>query len=181
MIKKLINRISEKTKLSKKLMLVLLLFFIGLAALLLSELQSEDYIAAETTTRAADSMSADEYTARLEERLTSIVSAVEGAGETRVMVTLESGSEQIYLYNSDYGEDIQPSSRSSYEQNREYVIIGDGEDENGIVVRVVEPKVRGVAIVCEGGGSDTVKQQIVETVTALLDISSASVSVVKME
>ncbi|MBO5859452.1 MAG: hypothetical protein J6R20_06710 [Clostridia bacterium] len=62
----------------------------------------------------------------------------------------------------------------------EYVIVDSGDGENGIVVRKTEPKIRGVAVVCQGGGNESVRAQIVETVTALLDISSARVSVVKM-
>ena len=62
----------------------------------------------------------------------------------------------------------------------EYVIVDGSSGEQGIVVRQSEPKIRGVAVVCEGGGNQTVKQQIIETVTALLDISSARVSVAKM-
>ncbi|MBQ4604094.1 MAG: stage III sporulation protein AG, partial [Clostridia bacterium] len=62
----------------------------------------------------------------------------------------------------------------------EYVIVDGDSGERGIVVRVAEPKIRGVAVVCKGADSETVRSRIVETVTALLDISSARVSVAKM-
>ena len=96
------------------------------------------------------------------------------------MITLESGSEEIYLHNYNYGENNDKSGRNSLERKDEYVIVDGSSGEEGIVVRVAEPKVRGVAVVCRGAGSDTVRGQIIETVTALLDISSARVSVAKM-
>ena len=96
------------------------------------------------------------------------------------MVTLESGSEDIYLHDFDYGENISPSGKSSIERKDEYVIVDGSAGEGGIIVRVAEPKVRGVAVVCEGGGSELVRQQVTQAVTALLDISSARVSVAKM-
>ena len=96
------------------------------------------------------------------------------------MVTLESSSENVYLHDYDYGENVEPSGRNSVERKDEYVIIDGGEGEQGIVVRVAEPKIRGVAVVCRGAGSEIVKSQITEAVTALLDISSARVSVAKM-
>lgn len=180
-VKKILNAISEKTKLSKKLMVVLLLFFLGLVALIASEFQGKKEETLPVSTTQSEAMTADEYAARLEERLVSILSAIDGAGAVRVMVTIESGGEEVYLYNSDYGENVEMSQKSSFEQNREYVIIGEDGEEKGIVVSVIEPKVRGVAVVCEGAGSDAIKQQIIQTVTALLDISSARVSVVKMQ
>lgn len=96
------------------------------------------------------------------------------------MVTFESGGEDIYLHDFDYGENADPEGKNSIERKDEYVIIDSSSGEQGIVVRRAEPKVRGVAVVCEGGGSDKVCAQITQAVTALLDISSARVSVAKM-
>ena len=82
--------------------------------------------------------------------------------------------------SEEYGENIDPSGKSSRESKDKYVIVDGTGEEKGIVVRVREPEIRGVAVVCEGAGSQTVQQQIVRTVTALLGISSAQVSVAKM-
>ena len=178
-IKKFISRISEKTRLSKKMLAAVALLLAGIAALLASELSDAEITEAVSETQACTAKDTAEYERELEERLTSIISAIDGAGNTRVMVTLESGSEDIYLHDFDYGENISPSGKSSIERKDEYVIV-DGSAGEGIIVRVAEPKVRGVAVVCEGGGSELVRQQVTQAVTALLDISSARVSVAKM-
>jgi len=43
------------------------------------------------------------------------------------------------------------------------------------------PKVKGVAVVCEGGDIPSVKQQINEIVTSVFDIPSTKVSIAKMK
>lgn len=174
-----IKTISEKTNLSKKLLAVILLFVLGTAALVLSE--TKERISTHTDETAVSATSGtDDYVSSLEERITSIISSIDGAGATQVMITLESGSEQVFLHNNDYGEDVDSDGSGNVEIKDEYVIVDSGNGENGIVVRIEEPKIRGVAVVCEGAGNPTVKAEIVATVTALLDVSSARVSVAKM-
>ncbi len=179
-LKNLIEKISAKTRLSKGILLAVLLLAAGVAALLLSELDSAENTADTTAVTEVLQNNTQEYAKQLENRLISIISSIDGAGSTRVMITLESGSEDIYLHDYDYGENNDLSGKNSIERKDEYVIVDSSAGEQGIVVRRTEPKVRGVAVVCEGGGSELVRQQITDTVTALLDISSARVSVAKM-
>lgn len=179
-IKNFINKISEKTRISPQMLVAVLLLAAGAAALLLSELSGGEKTVDTLSSTVMTETDTSEYAEKLEKRLASIISAIDGAGETRVMVTLESGSEDIYLHDFDYGENNNSDGKNSVERKDEYVIVDGSSGEEGIVVRVAEPKVRGVAVVCRGAGSDTVRGQIIETVTALLDISSARVSVAKM-
>ncbi len=174
-----INRICEKTNLNKRLLAVIVLFILGITVLVLSETGKEkNYEPQETSVSSA--YSPDDYVSALEERITSIISSIDGAGATQVMITLESGSEQVYLHNYDYGEDVDGGGAGNVEYKDEYIIVDSGDGENGIVVRVEEPRIRGVAVVCQGAGNDTVRAEIIATVTALLDISSARVSVARM-
>lgn len=180
-LENLINRILQKTGLSKKLLVSALLLAAGIAALVLSETVEPSKQTALPETTTADFLDESEsYVEELEARLTSIISRIEGVGATEVMVTLESSSEDVYLHNFDYGENVEVSGKSNIEQKDEYVIVEDESGEKGIVVRVTQPKVRGVAVVCDGGGSQLVKSRITEAVTALLDISAARVSVSEM-
>lgn len=178
-MKKLLASVSEKTRMGKKALLCVALLVLGLVLLALSGISN----VGETEKASVESTSTigtDDYAESLEERLTSILSSIDGAGRVKVMVTLESGSEDIYLRDYDYGENIDPSGKSSRESKDKYVIIDGSNEEKGIVVRVLEPEVRGVAVVCDGAGSQTVCRQIVETVTALLGVTGAQVSVAKM-
>ena len=179
-IKDSVNKICEKSRLNKKLLLVALMLVSGIILLFVSELSETEETTLKQVTEPTSVSDMQEYSEKLENRLISIISSIEGAGATRVMVTLESGGEDIYLHDSDFGENADPSGKSSYERKDEYVIIDGSSGEQGIVVRRAEPRVRGVAVVCEGGGSEKVCAQIIQTVTALFDISSARVSVTKM-
>mgnify|MGYP006974622555 CR=1 FL=1 len=102
--------------------------------------------------------------------------------ELEAIMEREFGPDKHPYYR--YSHNKTPAKPVNAEYNTEirkkYVIVDGSSGEQGIVVRQSEPKIRGVAVVCEGGGNQTVKQQIIETVTALLDISSARVSVAKM-
>lgn len=179
-LKQIFEKISAKTRLSKGILLAVVLLAAGVAALLISELTAADAPTSAEISTAASEIGTDEYAQKLEERLTSIISSIDGAGKTRVMVTLESGGEDVYLHDYDYGENSDSSGKNSVERKDEYVIVDGSAGEQGIIVKRAEPKVRGVAVVCEGGGSELVRRQITEAVTALLDISSARVSVAKM-
>ena len=179
-IKKLIANISAKTGINQKFLPVLFLVVTGTVLLIISEIKPVKADVTSVTDVASSAADSDGYVLMLEERLVSIISTIDGAGSTKVMVTLESGNEEIYLHNYNYGEDVDPNGSNSVERKDDYVIIDGESGEEGIVVRVQQPKVRGVAVVCEGGGSDVVREQIINTVAALLDISSAKISVAKM-
>ena len=179
-IKETVDKISAKSRLNKRLLLIVLMLVSGIIMLLASELSESGKTVSAELTQQTSASDIQGYSELLEERLTSIISSIEGAGATRVMITFENGGEDIYLHDSDYGENAASDGKNSVERKDEYVIIDGSEGERGIIVRRAEPEVRGVAVVCEGGGSETVRAQIIEAVTALLDISSARVSVAKL-
>ena len=141
----------------------------GLAGLLLLAVSS--WLPADSSTQsaapAAMTDSTADYAAELENRLTALISRVEGAGKTAVMVTLESGSESIYATDTD-------SDGSST-----HVLLGSGEAD-GLVETVETPRVLGVAVVCEGGGSAAVQSRVTALVQALTGIGTNHITVAKM-
>lgn len=179
-IREITNGICEKTHLNKKLIVVLALFVSGVVILVAGEFAQGAKDKTKESVSVTSHITSNEYVEDLEERITSIISSIDGAGATRVMITLESGNEDVYLHNYDYGEDVDSSGAGNREMRDEYVIVNAENEEKGIIVRVEEPEIRGVAVVCEGGGNSYVRAEIIATVTALLNISSARVSVAKM-
>ena len=130
-IKKIIEKITEKSRISKKMLLSAFLLLAGIIALTVSEISAESKAASAQTTVISTS-GTGEYAADLEMRLTSIISSISGAGKTKVMVTLESGSEEIYLHDYNYGENADPSGKNSFERKDEYVIVDSDGGEKGI-------------------------------------------------
>jgi stage III sporulation protein AG len=90
-----------------------------------------------------------EYERQIEHKLHTAISAINGVNPEvlTVVVTLDSLCETVYAER------------------------GSG------VKTVITPRVRGVAIICEGGENIVVKQKIVELVSRLLGISSTRISV----
>lgn len=117
--------------------------------------------------------SAESYTEKLEKRILELCSAVKGAGNVRVLVTLESGSEYVYADNIDEEKRADGSSAGA----SDYIIINSGEGEAPVLVREIYPKVRGVAVVCDGGASADICEKITSLLSASLGISANRVKV----
>jgi len=79
------------------------------------------------------------YEQQLERRLGEIIGAIAGAGEARVMLTLECGSEPIYAVQGKTDSKHSYSDNGTEESlsaNKEYVIIGSGAGEQGLVLKM---------------------------------------------
>lgn len=128
---------------------------------------------------------ADQYAAQLEQRLEQIISTVEGAGKSRVMVTLQNGVEYIYAsedaVSTDSSESTDSSGRQSSGEREEHqsshIIIDTGQGEQALVRTELMPSVSGVVVVCPGAGDPEVAQRIMSVVTTALDISPKRVCI----
>lgn len=167
------NKSSKKTKILIIVILICLIFIIAS-----SEIFSQG---GKKKTESDNSFSAERYVENLESRLEKIISSIDGAGECEVMVTLDTGEENIYAKESkNQNEDRNELSKSSDEF--EYVILkSSSSKEDGMLLKVVEPNIRGVAIVCIGGDNYTVKENIISAVTSVLDIKTNQISITKMK
>lgn len=105
------------------------------------------------------------YQEQLEQRLAGLIGQMEGAGNTVVMITLESGEETVYAVDTQSGQT----------QNQQtHVLLEDG---TALAQTVYLPKVCGVAVVCDGGGDIRVAARITELVSSLLDLPTNRICV----
>lgn len=169
---KTVQKILEKIKRDKRIAAIVSIGLVGIILLTLSELmpQKSDAKQNEKTENVTDIR--DSYEENIEKRLTSIVSSIDGAGRTEVMVTLASGDENVYAVK-------EKSSDGSKE--REYIVIDSDKNESGLLLKVIEPEIRGVAIVCEGADSAKIRQEIISSVSAVLGISTNRISIAKIK
>lgn len=114
----------------------------------------------------AAAQTAADYQAGLEQRLAGLIGQVEGAGETAVMITLESGEERIYATDTRTGGD--------QSQQKTHVLLEDG---TALEETTYLPTICGVAIVCDGGGDVGVEARITALVSALLDVPANRICV----
>lgn len=123
---------------------------------------------------------------KLEARLIQILKKIDGVGNVEVMVTIDNTSEYIFAQeekrkssgneaNSD-GEII--SSQNNYEMENSYIIVeGNSGRKQALVKTVIQPKVRGVVVVCENGNSPYIQEKVLDAVSKAFGISSARISV----
>lgn len=95
-------------------------------------------------------LSALTYSENLSKQLVSMIENIAGTGEAQVLLTLESSYEYIYL------------------------------DDDKTLTKILEPKIRGVAVACTGGDDPVVKEKIIKMLTTVLSVSTSSISVSKL-
>ena len=137
---------------------------------------------------AANTISSDEYVLELENKLNDILGRIAGVGSSKVMVTLENGIEYIYAQeeksSGSKSEDATVSGGSKLQQSEDteknYLLVDGSDGKQALVVTEVQPKIKGVVIVCSGGNDPVVKQRILDAVTTALDITTARVCVTQL-
>ena len=166
--------------------LVIIAGFVGIALIFLSSFlkpkessgQQEEVL----------TITAAEYTESLENSLTQIVSSIQGAGETQVMVTLENDVQTVYATEerttSQGTEEKTGDSTAKTQQSKEgetnYIIVKDANGaERALEITQVQPTVKGVVVVCAGGDDPVVQQRIMNAVTTALNLSSKRVCVIQ--
>lgn len=156
---------------------------LGMALIFLSEF----WPSSTQTSSAGKTLTSEEFVQKLEQRLTEVVGNIDGAGQNRVMVTLENGVQYVYATEQKTGsnrvEDTGDSSNrlSQQDDSEESVIVVDAEDgRKGLLVTELEPIVKGVVVVCEGGDQEDVQQRVSQAVTTALNITSKRVYVTKL-
>lgn len=152
-----------------------LLLVSGLAGMLLL-CMSEWLPAGQSTQNVAQSQTAAEYEQQLETRLATLIRAMDGAGETVVMVTLDCGEETTYAADTRT-EKTSEDTRSSAASQRTHLLAG----AQPVVQSVQAPQVRGVAVLCQGGDNAGTQRRITELVSALTGVGASHITVNKMQ
>lgn len=121
-----------------------------------------------------------DYESDIENRLCDIISQINGAGRVKVMVTLKSGEEKKYAYNEMFQAKNDENSSDSKTEN-EYVVIDGEKGDECVLLKTEFPEIQGVIVVCDGGDNSVIKNEITNAVSALLNISTNNISVIKMK
>lgn len=117
---------------------------LGIALIFIS-----NYIGADTRGK-DDKFSVTDYSTKIEGDLESVITKIQGAGKTRVLLTMENSVEDVYLSDS------------------------------ATKTKEIQPRIRGVLIVCEGGDEPVVVERVTDAVCKALNISTAKVCVTKL-
>ncbi len=113
----------------------------------------------------------------LEEKLSAVLSQVEGAGQVTVALTLKSGMERVLA--SDRETSADPDGRGSW--TTETVILdGDGREET-VLISQNYPTFQGAVVVCRGGADPQVRLLLTQAVSALTGLGADRITVCKGE
>lgn len=92
----------------------------------------------------------EEYCADMQASIKDMVESIEGVGNAKVLLTIENSVEYVYLENRD------------------------------TKTKEIEPVIRGVVVVCQGGDNPIVVERVLSAVTKALNISTSKVCVTKL-
>lgn len=180
------QKIADNDKIMK---IIIIVGLIGIVLIFISGFfKNTGSKAVSAASSVPSSISTEEYTKQLETGLTQMVTGIEGVGNAKVMVTLEKGVEQVYATEGKKStQTTQDKSVSTTTKNQEnnqdetsYIIVKDADGaQRALSVTEVQPIVKGVVVVCDGGNNPTVQKNVMDAVTTALNISSARVCVIK--
>lgn len=105
-----------------------------------------------------------------EQRLAHALSQVEGAGETTVLLTLKSGSQQVLARDLERDGERTVSTA---------VTVGGGSTQAVVPLQTLSPQFRGALVICPGGEDPQVRLRLAQAVTALTGLSSDHISICK--
>lgn len=142
-----INKVKKMFDSDKIRRIIIIAGIVGIALIFLSS-----YIdfGSFTNQKEEEEFSVTTYSTEIQSDLQSVISKIEGAGQTHVLLTMENSVEYVYLDNS------------------------------ATKTKEIEPIIRGVLVVCEGGDDPVVIERVTEAVTKALDISTAKVCITKL-
>ena len=162
---------------------------LGIALIFLSGyLTSGSTSSQQTAVSSQPQPTAQNYEKSLETELQDLVTGIQGVGKARVYVTLEQTAQTVYATEEKTsGQTTQDKSdgtttRNETDNNNEtsYILVKNSDgSEKALPVTEIQPVVKGVVVVCDGGDSPQVQQNIIDAVTTALHITSVRVCVIK--
>ncbi len=108
------------------------------------------------------------YVERLESKLSSVLSAVENAGKVDVVISVESGMETVYAYETVIKGETTTQTP---------VLVGG----KPVVVKEVYPPITGVLIVAQGANSVSVMRKLQQATISLLNVDIQQIEILTMK
>ena len=171
------EKFRELPKDKKLLFIVVVLGIMGLIFITLSSVipDSESNSVTEYSS-VSESYNAENYRIETEKRLESFLGSIEGAGKVKVYLTI--GSDERYVYAT---EGKRSKSENNTEEEKEYVMIGSGNEKSALVETIQTPVITGAVVACGGFDSPSVQEQIYRATSTALGIPTGQIYVTKLK
>lgn len=180
-VKQKLGKYSE----SKKKITLILCLVTGLSMMLISGFFSSS---SKKQNNKDVNFNVSSYENKLEERLLDLVEEIDGVGKAKIMLTLESSIEYIYAQErrektdkiSDFKDKTPLKLQERNDEEKKLMLVdGPSGRRQALIKTEIQPKVKGVVVVCQGGNEPVVNQQITNVLTTVLNIPSSRVFVTK--
>jgi len=131
----------------------------------------------------------DGYEDQQELKLQKKLSTIKGVGKVEVMITYKSSKEIVTAMNTTQSETVTEEQDSSggtrrvsqRDINSQTVTIGEAGNAQPLVIKEMEPEIKGVIVIAEGARDVRVKLDLIRAVQTALGVSAQQVEVFEME
>ena len=120
-------------------------------------------------------------TEELERKMEEALSRIEGVGEVRVLLTVDSDGERQLAEDSELSYSGSTAAPEDYSRSSQTVLVDGGSGDAPVVTRAVYPTYRGALVVCQGGDRADVKLAVTEAVASLTGLTADRITVAKSQ
>ncbi len=166
----------EKLKNIKHFEIIIVVVFCAILLLIYSSTFSSTKSEKNTLT----ALTTEEYAEYLENKLSNVLSQINGAGNVSVMVTLACGVEYVYATNATEETTSQTNNGVTTTQTtttEELILVSQSGKDSPLVIKENLPKVSGVLIVSSGASNISVMLELQKAVMALLEIDAEDIEI----
>ena len=117
----------------------------------------------------------------IQAELEEILGTIQGVGQVRVMLTVDSGGERQLAQDTELTYSGATEAPEDYSRRSETVLVDAGSNDEVVVTRQVYPTYRGALVVCQGGDQAAVKLAVTEAVAALTGLNADCITVAKWQ
>ena len=167
--------------LDKKNLKIFILIFIGIVGLIIffgmGNVDSSE--SKDLNSNSSQYITTLEYCEMLESKLENVLSSIDNAGQVSVMISVDGSPELVYATESDETLSSNSSGTTTSNNSSTPIIVEVGGASSALILTEKLPEVKGVIVVSSGAGNVSVKLNILNAVSTLLDISTDKISVLK--
>ena len=154
----------------KKSLILALAGIIGLMLIIFGTFGEKKEEKEDVSKNLKENVSTMEYIQALENKIGNIAEQITGSSNVRVIVSVSSGTEYIYVSNEKLGENS---------SSKEYITVRteSGADEL-ILFKEIYPEVTGVSVACKGGDSPEIQAKLIAVISTSLNVGSNRICIV---
>lgn len=160
----------------KPIIAIILFVVVALVVINIDFSKSKNTTVVSANSSTTDYTSSKAYIDDLENRLTAILSAIKGAGQTRVMITIENGPE-INVANQTEEKTTTTGSGSTVTVVTSPILISVAGEDVPLVTSETVPKIQGVIVVSAGASDIRVRLDMLYAIQALLDVPKDNIQI----